>query len=425
MTKIHVLGAAHEVGRSGFLLHHKNSNILLDYGVKLEPTGISYPLVPDVKIQSIVLSHAHLDHSGMIPNLFKKNNPLVYMTPPTLDISNILWDDTIKISQKDGIKPIFDKTDIFNTNRKTQLISYKQEAKVAPEMKISMFDAGHILGSALTNIELDNSKNILYTGDYKFEETRLHSGADIEVGKVDYLITESTYGDRNHPSRDKVEKEFIKAVKNTLENDGIALIPAFAVGRAQEIVDLLDEFKIHDYPIFLDGMAQKVAKIYMKYPGYYKNPFELRKSFSNAIWIKNHRQRKQALERPSIVITTAGMLEGGPIMYYIKHKANDKRTNIFMTGFQVPETKGNILLQTGEIEIDDEVYRPKGIIKKFDFSAHVGKKYLLKAINHWNPQKVICVHGDNRVVDEFVNTIEHDLGIKAVAPKIDDFINLD
>jgi putative mRNA 3-end processing factor len=424
MTKIKVLGAGQEVGRSGFLVKHKESNVLLDYGLKLDPAGTQFPLEPKENVQSIVLSHAHLDHSGMIPANFKHSNPLVYMTAPTLEIANILWEDSLKIARYDGVDPPFSPENIKQAHKRIQLISYKQEAQIAPNINLQMYDAGHILGSALSRLEFDDGKSLLYTGDYNFEETRLHKGADVEFDDINYLMVESTYGDRDHLPREEVEKNFVARIKKTIDRGGSVIIPAFAVGRSQEILDILNEYKVNDVPIYLDGMGQKVANIYLRYPGYYKNPFILRESMGKAKWVRNQNMRKKIVKEQCIIVTTAGMLEGGPAMYYIKKLANDEKNSILLTGFQVDETKGSILLKTGKIEIDGDVYEPKGHVEKFDFSAHIGQKYLLRTISLWNPEKVVCVHGDAKIIETFKQTIEEKLGIKALAPKIGDQIDL-
>jgi putative mRNA 3-end processing factor len=424
MINLKILGAGHEVGRSGILANYKESNVLFDYGIKLSPEASEYPAKPDVKVQSVVLSHAHLDHSGMIPALYYDSNPWLYLTAPTLDLSNILWEDTLKIATNEGNELPYSKEEIRTANKRSQILSYKQEAKVAPNVKINMYDAGHILGSALTKVTFDNSKSLLYTGDYMVEETRLHKGADLEIDEVDYMLVESTYGDRDHEPRDKVEKDFVETVKKTLDEGGNVVIPTFAIGRAQEIIDILVEHKVTDFPIYLDGMSQKAASVYMKYPGYYKNPYELKESLSKTIWIKSQKMRKDAVKKQSIIITTAGMLEGGPVLYYLRKLANDSKTNILMTGYQVKGTKGQILLETGKIEIEGEVYKPKGIVRKFDFSAHIGKSYLMKSISAWNPKKVVCVHGDNKVIDNFTKDIKEQLGIEAVGPRNGDVVKL-
>jgi len=425
MIKVKVLGAGHEVGRSAFLTSYKESNVMFDYGLKLSAEETEFPARPDVKVQSVVLSHAHLDHSGMIPALYLDSNPWLYLTAPTLDLSNILWEDTLKIAQNEGADMPYSKEEIKTANKRSQIISYRQEAKIAPNIKIDMYDAGHILGSAMTKVTFDDNKTLLYTGDYKVEETRMHKGADMDLDEIDYMVVESTYGDRDHEPREKVEKEFADTIKQSLDRGGSVIIPAFAIGRAQEVVDILNDFKISDYPIYLDGMSQKAASVYMKYPGYYKNPFELKESLGKTIWIKSQQMRKKAVKEQSIIITTAGMLEGGPVLYYLKKKWNDPDTSILMTGFQVPDTKGEVLLRTGEIDIEGQRYRPKGVVKKFDFSAHIGRSYLFKSISAWNPKKVMCVHGDAKVTDIFAHDIKEKLGIETVAPKDGDIVKFE
>ncbi len=424
MIKIRSLGAGHEVGRSGFEVKYNDTNLLLDYGLKINQDRTDYPLKPNSTIKHMILSHSHLDHCGMIPWLFQKHRPTVYATAPTLDIANILWEDTLKIAKYENSPMPYSKQNIKDVFGSVNLVNYKQNIQIHKDINFEMFDAGHILGSALTKINL-GKKSLLYTGDFKLEESGLHSGADLDFDNPNYLMIESTYGNRDHPNRKDVEKEFISFVNSALENGGTAIIPAFAVGRSQEIVEILDKYKINDVPIYLDGMGQKVSKIYMKYPGYFKDSFRLKNALDNTYFVNSSNERKKITQKQSIIITTAGMLDGGPVMYYLKRKLNDKRTKILLTGFQMPGTNGHTLLHSGKLTIEDKLVSAPFEVKHFDFSAHIGKNDLMRSISQMNPEKVICVHGDNEVIDVFANNIKEKLGIDAIAPKIDSTIDLE
>ena len=418
--KLTALGAAQEVGRSGFIVD-SGDKILLDYGVKLGPEGTEYPLPVGTNLTAAIISHAHLDHSGHLPALFDVSQPLVYMTPPTLEIAKLLWHDTLKIAGLEGMEAHFTKEEIAKTERFTFPLTYNKHIEITKKTGMEFYDAGHIIGSAITKLNL-HDKTLVYTGDYKPEETRLFKPADLNMGRADFLITESTYGDSDHKPRKEVEKEFVEAVQDTIEHDGHVLVPAFAVARSQEIAEVLHEYKI-DAPIYLDGMAQAAARIFMQYPKYLKNSEFLKKALHNVHWVDKPKVREMALKEPSIVITTSGMLQGGPIQYYLKKLYNDKKSSLFLTGFQVSGTPGRILMDTGKINLNGTNVKLEMNLKKFDFSGHPGKTEMLNTIKKLNPEKVICVHGDAEIIELFMMNIEEQ-GFEAVAPKRGETISL-
>jgi len=416
MSKISftALGGCNEVGRSSFLLDF-GEKVVLDRGVKLSPSGSEYPLPVETNLDAVVISHAHLDHSGALPDLFVNSNILTYMTAPTLEISKILWFDTLKIAGLESESISFSKGEIEEAAKYTFPVEYKRVLHITQNCSMQFFDAGHILGSAMPKLSL-GEKDFLYTGDFKVEETRLFKGADLDVGKVDFLAIESTYGDRNHLPRNECERLFIEEIQETVDNGGWALVPAFAVGRSQEILDVLHEHKVNA-PIFLDGMGQKAARATMLFPEYLKNPKFLKKALEATNWVKNNGDRKKALKQPSVIVTTAGMLQGGPAMNYLKKLYKGEKNNVFLTGYQVEETPGRILMETNKIEIDGKSYEVKGKVEKFDFSAHASQQEMLKAISKWQPEKVLLVHGDKEVIQVFRQKILEETGIEVIAPE--------
>jgi putative mRNA 3-end processing factor len=408
--KIIGMGACQEVGRSSFLID-VGDKILLDRGVKLTPDKVEYPLSVNTRLDAVIISHAHLDHSGDLPRLFVRNTPVAYMTPPTLDLAEMLWHDSLKITGIEGIDAKFSKADIRRTRKYTFPISYRTELEITNKITMAFFDAGHIVGSTITKLSF-NDTSLVYTGDFKVEETRLLHKADIKIGEVDYVIIESTYGNMDHPNRHKVEREFVEACLDVVENKGFAIVPAFAVGRSHEIIDILTEYKVK-HPIYLDGMAQKAANITLKYPNYLKDPKTLKRALRRAHWIRNERERRHVLKEPAIIVTTAGMCDGGPVLNYIKRLYNDEKSAIFLTGYQIEGTQGRRLLEEGMITIDGKEYKPKCTVRKFDFSAHPGQKEMLHALRRWNPQEVFLVHGEPEKIKVFQNKIKEELGINA------------
>jgi len=415
------LGGSNEVGRSSFLIDF-GEKLVLDRGVKLTPDGSEYPLPVEVNLDAVIISHAHLDHSGALPGLFVNSNVLSYMTAPTLELSKILWFDSLKIAGLEGIDISFSREEIDDAEKFTFPVYYKRVLHITKNCSMQFFDAGHILGSAMPMLSI-GEKSLLYTGDFKVEETRLFKGADLNVGKLDYLVMESTYGDRNHPPRKECEKMFVEEVQETLDRGGTALVPGFAVGRSQELIDILHGHKINA-PIYLDGMGQKVSRATLKFPKYLKNARFLQKALENTVWVKNNADRKKALKQPSVIVTTAGMLQGGPALNYLKGIYKDERSNVFLTGFQVEGTPGRLLMETNKIEIDGKVYEVRGKVEKFDFSAHASQQEMLKAVAKWQPEKILLVHGDKEIIKIFKQKIHEETGIEVLVPEAGKKINL-
>lgn len=421
MIKITFKGASQEVGRSAFLVD-SGDKILLDYGVKLTPSGVEYPLPVKVNLDAAIISHAHLDHSGNLPHLFQETNCLVYMTRPTLEIAKVLWFDTLKIAGLEGMDAKFTKEEISKTEKFTFPVSYGKHMDITDHSSMVMYDAGHIVGSAITELRL-RDKTLVYSGDYRYAETRLHAPAQFEkIKSCDYFITESTYGTKEHPDRKETEKKFIESVKETLAKGGHVLLPSFAVGRSQELIDVLAEYKV-DAPIYFDGMGQAVARIYLSNPSFLRNPRFLAKAIQKVIWVKNIKMRKKALKEPSIVVCTSGMMQGGSVYAYLPEVYNNKNSKIVLTGYQVIDTPGRILLETGKINLEGINVNVKATVEHYDFSAHAGRSELLKAINKLSPEKVICVHGDKDITMKFAKDLKEE-GFTPVVPEIGKVVEL-
>jgi len=422
--KISVFGSGREVGRSAILLTHNKRNLLLDAGIKvyeneLFETGGAPQIPQNVKIDATVISHAHLDHSGYFPAIQTMNQCPIYCTPPTQAIANILTRDAKKI---DPTLP-YEISDIEEAMRSVILIPYNLEHTLAggPDaMKFTLHDAGHIPGSAITEVKA-NKKRIVYTADFKFIETKLQKPAEA-VEDVDVLIIESTYGLKDHPDREMTENKMCKEMQKVFDGNGNVLFPAFAVGRTQELAQILYAHDV-ELPIFIDGMGSLVSDTILKYPNYVKNYDMLRESIANL----NHvgRDKSMPLKQPSAIISTAGMLEGGPAVTYItlleKKKAEKEiESAIFMTGYCIETTNG-WYLQNKQL-----IYLKKKKQKKskpfnvnlrtelFHLSAHAGRTDLLNYIKKANPEKIICVHGDH--CPEFAAQLK-EMGYDASAPE--------
>lgn len=400
--KISCLGGFREVGRNGVVIDTGKSRILLDYGIKVETGEIP---IKAQNITALLLSHAHLDHSGMIPTVKAE----IYGTAATLDQAHLLLEDSIKVAKKKNLPIRFSKNDI--RRMKEFIVTYGQEFEIE-DTTIEVYDAGHVPGSA--GFLLNSKKRIFYTGDFKLSETRLLRGANYkEIDDVDVLITESTYAYKEHPPREAVEEKLIEIIEETIANDGNVLIPVFAVGRAAEILLVLHAYKIK-YPIYLDGMAKEATEIIMRYPELLKDHKALKKALERVVPLYTAKDRKIALKGPSIIVTTAGMLSGGPVIHFLKKLRKKEECSLVFTGFQVPGTPGRDLLETGIYSNENVSFKVKMNIKYLDFSAHSSRTELLELIEHINPEKIIVMHGDN--CEEFAAELNKN-GYTAFAPK--------
>jgi putative mRNA 3-end processing factor len=415
--RIRFLGGAGEVGRSAILLQGER-NILLDDGIKLDHK-IEYPLTPG-RVDAVVISHAHLDHVGFAPDLyFSSNQPVAFGTAPTLVLGKLLIEDSLKIAHKEHLKPAFFKRQMYAFANRFVPVNYHHPVHFAGN-EITMYDAGHICGSSITLIEDKRTrKRVLYTGDLKLSPQTLHEGA--EVVESDILITESTYANSEHPGRESVIANFIKDIKETINAGGTALLPCFAVGRAQEVLAVLQMEGLIENT-YIDGMALKATEISMEYLDFFSNAGFLESAMANATHIRSRQQRARPLAGGSIVVTTAGMLNGGPILDYMK-RAN-LASRIFLTGYQVEGTNGRKLLEGKPLIIDGRRFNlsiPFGI---YDFSAHSGRKDLHDYIKRSNPEKVICVHGDMENSKVLAAELLEE-GFDSIAPATGEDVNIE
>ena len=412
---IEFLGGANEIGREAFLVEDKNTTILLEYGVKLHPE-LEIPILPAKKLDRIFVSHAHLDHSGMVPLIYKTQNPILHATQTTLELMNLLLEDYIKVAKLTRGFSEYSSYDIAKMNKYFRACTYNKKFRIK-DFTAVLFDAFHIPGSA--SIYLTNSKSILYTGDICMHSSNLLKYKQIKYPKVDCLITESTYSEREHPDRKEEERRFINKVREY--SNGIVLIPTFAVGRAQEILLILNKHGITKN-IYLDGIAQRASNIILYHKHSIKDYKALKNILMNVKFVKTRRQRDKILKSGGIIVTTSGMLNGGPVVYYLKKIRNRRDACLLFTGFQVEGTPGEKLLKTKIFETEDEKFKVNIEIKKFDFSAHAGRSELFNLVEKIKPKKVICVHGDH--TRKFAREIEEKFGIEAIAPKINDRIEV-
>ena len=410
-----ILGGAREIGRAAIAIKTEKTQVLVDYGVMMnhEP---GFPMHVSPKgVDAIILSHSHLDHSGAIPVFHIKDKKPVYGTPLTFDLANILISDFIHLS---GYYLPFEYIELRSMMKNCIPLNYREEQTVG-DIQFQLLDAGHIPGSAQILIEA-NGKRLLYTSDYNTQDTRLLNRADTGYGKLDALIIESTYADEDHSNRAELEKEFLARVTEVIENGGISLIPAFGVGRSQEIACVLAAYHF-EYPTIMDGMARKVNRIMMNHTRYLRDPELFMNAIHNATWVEGWRDRRRATKKPGAIISPAGMLKGGPSAFYIQKVGKKSRNGVFLVSFQIPGTPGRELLDKGRCLIDGKMRKIKAKVEHFDFSSHSGASQLRETIEktEGNPT-VYVVHGAEGNPQKFAKRMKEETGLNAVAPKTGD-----
>jgi putative mRNA 3-end processing factor len=404
------------VGRSCFLLE-TDQRVLLDYGLKIFSKGGSskantFPIPYQGNLDGVFISHAHLDHSGFVPELYTRPFVHWFGTPPTLQISSILWNDSLKIMEE---KAPYRKVHIARAESHWTQMIYGQQLSLG-DTDYTQYDAGHILGSSMLKAT-HNGKSLFYSGDFNSKDSRMHKGATPPEG-IDYLILESTYSDREHPSREETERTLISMIEETVDEGGTVLLPAFAVGRSQELLSILHA-RLRGIPVYLDGMSKAVTKLYLDNPQYIRDSQDFAKACDSATFVENAQMRREATREPSVIVSTAGMMEGGPALTYLMGLHPNSR--IIFSGYNVEGTNGWRLLNEGKVFIDKNELDVSIPSTYLDFSAHAGRSELLDFLKEANPEKVILNHGDNTAA--FAKEIR-EMGFDAIAPANGDSIEL-
>ncbi|HSD04816.1 MAG TPA: MBL fold metallo-hydrolase RNA specificity domain-containing protein [Nitrosopumilaceae archaeon] len=417
--QVKVLGAAQEVGRSAFQVNCDGANFLLDYGVFLGKEQ-QYPLhVKPRDINAVVITHAHLDHSGYVPFLFVSGGCDVYATPPTLDLSRLLIEDMIRLGK--NFLP-FEMKEVSNMMMRSKEIGYREKIKRG-NASFELLESGHVIGGGAVVVESGNKK-IYYTGDINPRGSRMLREADLDFGEVDLLITESTYSQTEQTPRNETEEKFIEFAYEVLDRKGSLFVPSFSVERSQEIACVLKDAKFK-HKVIMDGMAVKVNEIMLRYPEYLRDPKVFADAIHQALWIKGESERKKALNEPCVVISPAGMLVGGSAVYYLQQLALDKKNGIALVSYQGEGTPGRKLLETGRVNIRGRDVKAESEVRQFEFSGHADRNGLFEIIKKikGNP-KILTVHGDKDSCVKFAEEIHEKFGFDAMAPSAGETITV-
>ena len=414
MVKITFLGACREVGRSGVLIESEETTdaVLCDYGIKTDGGEQVFPIhVSGKKLSAIVLSHAHIDHSGGIPLFYISGSVPLYCTESTYQVIEVLLHDMLNISRSNYLP--FDRTEIFRMRDYVRFLKYKDRQKVGRNTWITLFNAGHIPGSAMILVEMDGKK-VLYTGDFNTATTQLlHPANPMDIPPLDAIISEATYGTTDHQPRNEIEDKFLERVNQITNNKGSILIPAFGVSRSQEMLMVLTKNGNIPYPITLDGMARKISLIYMNNLKELRDPNAYSGALNLTHFINQKRrdfERNQAASKSGAIVAPSGMLKGGTARYYFERLMANEDNAIFLVSYQIEGTPGRILLDEGLYTTNsDEKVRVPAAVEHFNFSSHAGKSGIisfLEKLTFIGEKQVFCVHGDPAVLNEFAKFLQ-------------------
>ena len=405
------LGGADEIGRSAVYI---DETLLLDYGMASESPP-QYP-VGDIDPEAVVVSHGHLDHAGAVPALMSSGDlPPVHWTPPTRELAMTLADDTLKLHGSTPRCP-FTQNDVRRLTQASVTHGYR-EAFEAAGYEVTLFNAGHIPGSDHVLID-DGQTRLLYTGDFHTGGQRLVAPSTARP-PADAVICESTYSDVEHEARGTVEQRFVESVRQTVWEGGTVVVPAFAIGRTQEAMLVC---AAHDIDCYVDGMGTRVTKQLKRHPDFLRDADALRGATSSARFVTGRDgQRKRIAEQNTVIITTSGMLSGGPAMTYVPAIRHHPTNKVALTGYQVDGTPGRDLLDTGSARIDGRVMPVSAQVELHEFSAHADHEGLLSFLDSYRETPVYAVHGDRTAA--FAAELRDD-GVSASAPTLGETVTL-
>jgi putative mRNA 3-end processing factor len=409
--ELRFLGGAREVGRSAILV---NDRLLLDYGT-LTGNPPQFPVgSPDP--DAVVVSHGHLDHVGAVPALLAGDRrPPIHWTPPTRELALTLARDTLKLHGGTYGCP-FTEAEVARVTQVSETHGYRESFEAAGH-EVTLYDAGHIPGSAHVLVD-DGDTRLLYTGDFHTDDQRLVAGSTARPD-ADVVVCESTYADVEHESRRRIESRFVESVRTTVWEGGTVVVPAFAIGRTQEMLLVCEA---NDVDCYVDGMGKGVTRMLRRHPEFVRDGDALRRAKSNARFVTGRNgQRKRIAAQNTVVVTTSGMLSGGPAMTYVPEIRANPTNKVALTGYQVEGTPGRELLETGRAEFDGRVMPVSARVEQYDFSAHADREGLLALLDSYRDSRVLVNHGDR--CPAFAAELR-DAGFDAGAPEVGDAVSV-
>jgi len=456
-VRLTALGGFRQVGRSAILVSTRESNVLLDCGINPGSSSsiVAYPRldIPEFDLDAldaIVISHAHLDHCGFLPFVFKYGyDGPVYCSAPTSSLMTLLQLDYLDVANKQGVMPPYGQKDVRDTVMHTIPLRYGSVTDIAPDIRLTLHNSGHILGSSIVHLHIgEGLHNLVYTGDYKFGKSMLLEPAVAMFPRVETIITESTYGATEDvmPTRAESEEKITNIINETLDRKGKVLIPVPAVGRAQEIMLIIDDYMkrglLKESPVFVEGMISEATAIHTAYPEYLAknvrnsilyegiNPFQ-----SDYFTIVEHPSAREEIVdgEQCIILATSGMLEGGPVIDYFKRLAGDKRNTIIFVSYQIDGTMGSrvqkgmndvpIINNNGKMEVTKVEMQVESVR---GFSGHSDRRQLTSYIQRMRPkpERVIVLHGEKSKSLSMAHLFKRKYGIESLVPEVLETIKL-
>src|SRR3989338_547254 len=412
--RLSCLGASRQVGRTCFLLQTPESRVIIDCGIDpSQDDAGAYPYfdAPEFnigEIDAVVVTHSHLDHSGLIPYLFKfgYRGP-VYCTLPTRDVMAILQLDMVKIQRAEGKEPLFGTEEIRQMVLHTIGLDYGEVSDITPDIRLTLYNAGHILGSAIVHFNIGNGlHNFAYTGDLKYGRTNVLEPGNTQFPRLETLMIESTYGGKdNNMAEQEADDYMVKVVEETFKAGGKVLVPVLGSGRAQEVMIIIErlmrEKKIPDAPVYVDGMLWDITAIHTAYPEFLNRNLrqEIFNNESNPFLspifkkIGSRKEREQIIqeEGPCLILATSGMLTGGPSVEYLKGLCEGSKHAIIFNCYQPPNTLGH-RIRSGEREImlrdgsKSMLYKINMHVHKVEITNHSDRRQLMNFVKRCNPQ---------------------------------------
>lgn len=445
--RVTTLGCCRQVGRAAFLLTTPQSKVLIDCGESPGATGAAsspYLHVPEIypfsTLDAVVLTHAHLDHTAYVPLLYRYGyDGPVYTTPATRDLAAMLQLDYLDVNNKEDKAPPYSSNEVREFVKHTITLGYGDVTDIAPDLKLTLHNAGHILGSAIAHFNVGNGLyNIAFTGDLYYAKSRLFNPAVSQFPRLEALVMESTYGGSEDfsPSRADAEAHLCEVISETLSRGGKALIPAFAVGRSQELMLALEEGirnkKLPACKIYLDGMIKEATAMHTAYPEYLNNDLRnqiFRDNYNPFLaecfeQVDSYEKRQEVIfsKDPCVIISTSGMLNGGPVLDYLSNLAESEKNTLIFVGYQADGTYGRRIQKgwrevpmgkKGSIIINMEVQTVEG------FSGHADRKQLMNYVQYIQPkpERVFTIHGEESKTIDLASSIYKKYHIQTVSPQ--------
>ncbi|MBI4016734.1 MAG: beta-CASP ribonuclease aCPSF1 [Candidatus Aenigmarchaeota archaeon] len=446
-VRLTYLGGARQVGRSCLFLQTPESRIIMDCGINVASPEEPYPFLdaPEFNINdldAVVISHAHIDHSGFVPYLFKYGyRGPVYCTAPTRDVMSLLMLDAIKIAKSENRESLYETDDIKEMVKHTICVNWEEVTDITPDVRLTLYNSGHILGSSMVHLHIGNGlHNLLYTGDMKYGRSVLLDPACTMFPRLETLMIESTYGGKANIMPPQIEQDQLlcNTIKETLGRGGKVLMPVLGSGRAQDMILLIEQMvrsgELSPIPVYIDGMVWDITAIHTAYPEFLnrnirklifhkdQNPF-LSPIFKR---IASQKERQQLIEEgaPCVILATSGMLVGGPSVEYLRQLADNPRNTLIFSCYLPEGSLGNRILH-GEREIifksgpKTEVVPIKMEVLKVEITDHSDRKQLLNFVFKCSPRpkKVVINHGENTRILDLASSIHKQGRIETVAPR--------